>query len=177
MSFSCWRPLVLLVAISVIPMAQAAEQSNATLAGSYRDWFVYRAGEGDSLNCFALSKPRSSDPGNLERSEIAFLVSSWPASNKQHEPSIVAGYPYSENPNVRVQIGGDQFEFGLTRNNGEVGGAWMAETAQEGRLINSMKGGAEMVVIGTSANGTLTRDTYSLAGITAALDSIETGCN
>ncbi len=177
MGFSCWRPLVVLVAISVFPMAQAAEQSSATLSGSYRDWFVYRSGEGNSLNCFALSKPRSSDPGNLERSEIAFLVSSWPASDKQHEPSIVAGYPYSEDPNVRVQIGGDQFEFDLTRNNGDVGGAWMEEAVQERRLINSMKGGAEMVVTGTSADGTLTRDTYSLSGITAALDSIEVGCN
>jgi hypothetical protein len=177
MGFSCWRPLVLLAAFTVFPMAQAAEQSDATLAGSYRDWFVYRAGEGDDLNCFALSKPRSSDSGSLDRGEIAFLVSSWPASDKQHEPSVVAGYPYSEAPNVRVQIGGDQFEFGLTRNNGDAGGAWMAETVQEGRLINSMKGGAEMVVTGTSADGTLTRDTYSLAGITAALDSIEAGCN
>jgi hypothetical protein len=177
MGFSWWRPLVLLVAFAVFPMAQAAEQSDATLAGSYRDWFVYRAGEGDDLNCFALSKPRSSDHGNLDRSEIAFLVSSWPASDKQHEPSIVAGYPYSEDPNVRVQIGGDQFEFALALNNGDAGGAWMEETVQEGRLIDSMKGGAEMVVTGTSALGTLTRDTYSLAGITAALDSIEASCN
>lgn len=177
MGFSCWRPLVLLAAVLVFPVAHAAEQSNATLTGSYRDWFVYRSGEGESLNCFALSKPRNSDPGSLDRGEIAFLVSSWPARNTEHEPSVVAGYLYSEDPNVRVQIGGDQFEFGLTRNNDGVGGAWMEETAQEGRLINSMKGGSEMVVIGTSTDGTLTRDTYSLAGITAALDSIETGCN
>lgn len=177
MRFSCRHSLVLLVAFAVIPTAQAAEQSGATLAGSYRDWFVYRAGESDDLNCFALSKPRDSDPGNMDRGEIAFLVSSWPASNKQHEPSIVAGYPYSENPTVRVQIGGDQFEFALTRNNGDAGGAWMEETAQEARLINAMKGGATMTVTGTSAGGTLTRDTYSLAGITAALDFIEANCN
>ena len=177
MRFSCRRSLVLLVGFALFPMAQAAEQSDATLAGSYRDWFVYRAGAGDDLNCFALTKPRNSDPANMDRSEIAFLVSSWPASDKQHEPSIVSGYPYSENPTVRVQVGGDQFEFALTRNNGDAGGAWMEETEQETRLINSMKGGATMTVTGTSASGTLTRDTYSLAGITAALDSIEENCN
>ncbi len=177
MRFSCWRPLVLLVAFGMFPTAQAAEESNATLSGSYRDWFVYRAGEGDDLSCFALSKPRNSDPANMDRGEIAFLVSSWPASGKQHEPSVVPGYRYSEDPSVRVQVGGDQFEFGLASNNGDVGGAWMEETTQETRLINSMRNGANMTVIGTSADGTLTRDNYSLAGISAALDSIEENCN
>jgi hypothetical protein len=179
MRFTCWRPLVLLVAFAMFPTAQAAEPGGALLTATFRDWFVYRAGEGSDLNCFALSKPRSSDPGNVERGEIAFLVSSWPARNKLHEPSIVPGYPYLEGENsaVRVQIGGDQFDFALIRNDGEVGGAWMEEPAQEARLVTSMKGGATMVVTGTTAGGTLTRDTYSLAGITAALDNIESNCN
>jgi len=179
MRFSCWRPLVLLAALAMFPTAQAAEPGGALLTATFRDWFVYRAGEGSELNCFALSKPRSSDPGNVERGEIAFLISSWPARNKQHEPSIVSGYAYREGPDsaVRVQIGGDQFEFALIRNDGEAGGAWMEEVAQEGRLITAMKGGANMTVTGTSADGTLTRDTYSLAGITAALDNIEANCN
>lgn len=177
MRFSGWRPLCFLVAFAFFPMAQAAEQGGATLSGTYRDWFVYRAGDGDGLTCFALSKPRNSDPGNLERGEIAFLVSSWPATDRQHEPSIVAGYPYSEDPRVQVEVGGDQFDFTLTRNDGDRGGAWISETAVEPRLIASMKGGATMVVTGVTATGTLTRDTYSLAGITAALDHVESNCN
>jgi hypothetical protein len=179
MRFSGWRLLTLLVAFSVIPPAQAADPGGAMLTATFRDWFVYRTGEGDMLNCFALSKPRSSDPGNIERGEIAFLISTWPTLNKQHEPSIVPGYPYREADGsmVRAQIGGDQFDFALIRNNGDVGGAWMEEAAQEARLIESMKGGATMVVTGTSTQGTLTRDTFSLAGITAALENIEANCN
>lgn len=179
MRFYCWSLLVLLVAPLMFPTAQAAEPSGAMLTATFRDWFVYRAGAGDELNCFALSKLRSSDPGNIERGENAFLVSTWPERNNQHEPSIVPGYPYreSEDSVVRVQIGRDQFEFGLIRNDGDRGGAWMEEDAQEGRLINAMKAGATMVVTGTAASGTLTRDTYSLAGITAALENIESNCN
>ncbi len=179
MRFSGWRPLVLLVAFAVFPPAQAAEPGGTMLTATFRDWFVYRAGEDDALNCFALSKPRSSDPGNIERDEIAFLISTWPALDKQHEPSIVPGYPYGEDEGaaVRVQIGGDQYEFALLRNDGDRGGAWMEAAEQEGRLVNSMKGGATMIVTGTSVRGTLTRDTFSLAGITAALENIEANCN
>jgi hypothetical protein len=179
MRFSFWRFLVLLVALAMFPTAQAAEPGGALLTATFRDWFVYRAGEGDELNCFALSKLRSSDPGNIERGENAFLISTWPGRNNQHEPSIVPGYPYREGEDsaVRVRIGGDQFEFGLIRNDGDKGGAWMEEDAQEGRLVTAMKAGATMVVTGTAADGTLTRDTYSLAGITLALENIESNCN
>ena len=187
MRFACWHPVVLTALLAVIP-AQAAEeqtaagqsgQPTATLSGTFRDWFVYRAGDNTDPLCYALSQPRSSDPGNVQRGPVAFLVSTWPAQDKRHEPSIVPGYPYreAEDSNVRVQIGGDQFEFGLIRNDGDEGGAWMRDAADEARLIEAMKAGANMVVTGTSARGTLTRDTYSLAGITAALESIDENCN
>jgi hypothetical protein len=177
MQFPCWRRMALAAFLLIPANVQAAEPTGAELAGTFRDWFVYKAGEGDSLVCYALSQPRSSDPANAQRGEIAFLVSSWPGSNKRNEPSIVPGYPYSEDATVRVQVSGEQFAFGLVRNEGDEGGAWMEDASQEARLITAMKEGANMVVTGTSARGTLTRDTYSLAGISAALESVEQGCN
>lgn len=184
MRFAGWRPLALIVLLaapapSLAADAEANSDGGATLAGTFRDWFVYRAGEEGNPICYALSQPRSSDPGNVQRGPIAFLISTWPAEGKHHEPSIVPGYPYreGEDSTVRVQIGGDQFEFGLIRNEGDEGGAWMEDSAQEARLITAMRGGNNMIVTGTSARGTLTRDTFSLAGISAALDSINENCN
>ncbi len=177
MQFPCWRRMALAAFLLVPATAQAAEPTGATHAGTFRDWFVYTAGEGDSQVCYALSEPRSSDPANAQRGAIAFLVSTWPGANKRHEPSVVPGYPYGADATVRVDIGGEQFDFGLVSNTGDEGGAWMEEPSQEARLIEAMKGGAEMVVTGTSERGTLTRDTYSLAGITAALESVEQQCN
>ena len=40
----------------------------------------------------------------------------------------------------------------------------------------AMKGGKAMVVKGTSSRGTLTTDTYSLAGFTAAYAAIGKAC-
>ena len=39
-----------------------------------------------------------------------------------------------------------------------------------------MRHGAELVVIGTSKRGTKTQDTYSLAGLSDALDKIHEAC-
>jgi hypothetical protein len=43
-------------------------------------------------------------------------------------------------------------------------------------MIDAMKRGAEMSVTGTSSRGTLTRDNYSLSGISAALDKVAATC-
>ena len=39
-----------------------------------------------------------------------------------------------------------------------------------------MKRGAQIVVTGTSQRGTVTHDTYSLAGLSDALDKIHESC-
>jgi hypothetical protein len=46
----------------------------------------------------------------------------------------------------------------------------------ERRLVAAMKGGSTMIVKGTSARGNLTTDTYSLSGVTAAVNRINQLC-
>jgi hypothetical protein len=43
-------------------------------------------------------------------------------------------------------------------------------------LVDALKAGSKMVVKGTSRRGTNTIDEYSLAGISAALDSVAKAC-
>jgi hypothetical protein len=52
----------------------------------------------------------------------------------------------------------------------------MQNAAEESRLIGAMKAGSDMIVSGTSRRGTVTTDTYSLAGVTAALKKIDAEC-
>ena len=42
--------------------------------------------------------------------------------------------------------------------------------------VNALKNGAKLTVTGTSKRGTVTTDTYSLIGITAALAKLATEC-
>ena len=52
----------------------------------------------------------------------------------------------------------------------------MENADQEKTLVDAMRKGRKMVVKGTSSRGTSTVYTYSLSGITAALNTISTVC-
>jgi hypothetical protein len=162
-------------AFAVAALAVQPANAEPKAVGSYRDWSVYASGTGRDAVCYALAQPKASSPTNVKRDPIFFLVSSWPKRNVTNEPSIVPGYPYKDASKVRVQVGSDSFEF-FTKNDGTDGGAWLESPDEEKRLVEAMKRGQSMIVTGTSTRGTLTRDEYSLAGLTAALDTVKSNC-
>ena len=162
-----------LVALSNTLSAGAAEEPTPT--GDFRDWHVYSAGSGGERSCFAVTPPKEMTPPGANRNGVFFMITSWPARNVKNQPSVVPGYPYKDMSSATVQIGSDKFEF-FTKNDGNAGGAWMETTDDEAKLLAAMRKGSSMSVTGTSARGTLTRDNYSLAGISAALDKIATDC-
>ncbi len=53
--------------------------------------------------------------------------------------------------------------------------AWLYKE-HEGGFVDAMKRGTEMVVRGISSRGTRTTDTYSLSGVTAAMNEIDKAC-
>ena len=169
-----------ILAIAILPAifaacsALAADEKPALL-GSFRDWFVYQTGSGADRLCYALSQPKETNPANVKRDSIFFLLSTWPGRKVKNEPSVVPGYAYKEGGKAQVQVGSDKFEF-FTKNDGSNGGAWMEDPADEKKLVDAMKRGAAMSITGISARGTLTRDNYSLGGISAALDKIDASC-
>jgi hypothetical protein len=166
-----------MVAAGVTGAALAAEGGIGppALMGTFKDWHVYRAGAGKNRTCYALAVPKEMLPSNVNRDEVFFLISSWPANKTVNQPSIVPGYPYGEKAKAQVQVGSDKFAF-FTKNEGGTGGAWMENVANEKKLIAAMKRGSAMIVTGTSARGTLTTDNYSLAGFSAALEKLDTAC-
>ena len=54
--------------------------------------------------------------------------------------------------------------------------AWTVDAATDGAIAEAMRKGRSMTIIGTSARGTKTTDTYSLAGYTAAQGAIDKEC-
>lgn len=54
--------------------------------------------------------------------------------------------------------------------------AWLASMDDESGFVTSLKAGTKLMVKGTSGRGTETTDTYSLAGVTAAMDAIDKAC-
>ena len=73
-------------------------------------------------------------------------------------------------------MGPDKFIF-FARNDAKSGTAWLQSLGDTQRLIDAMSKGVSAVATGTSARGTKTMDTYSLAGFNDALAKIHAVCN
>jgi hypothetical protein len=52
-------------------------------------------------------------------------------------------------------------------------GAWIKNPADEARMVDAMRKGAELIVMGTSGRGITSADQYSLKGLAQALDKVE----
>ena len=62
------------------PIAEAAPASKSsgpkpTLIGDFKDWHVFSVGRGANRLCYALSEPRETNPANVKRDKVSFLIS------------------------------------------------------------------------------------------------------
>ena len=164
--------LFLMTALSLgLPGPAHAQQSEPRALGSFTDWLAYSWIENGNKVCYMLSRPLKSTPQNVKRGDIYIMIAYRPQSSSKEEVSHVAGYPFKDQSTVEAMIGNAKF---LLATNGEV--AWVPEGESDAKLINAMRGGSSMVVRGTSSRGTLTVDTYSLQGFTAAHQQIRKSC-
>ena len=151
----------------------AAEPAN--LLGVFGNWSAYTTGTGSSLTCYALSKPRATRPAGAKRSAIYLMVSDWPSRKVKSEPQIIYGYQGKEGAPAALGVGSEKFTF-FIRNNAKEGSAWLQQLGENQRLITAMQDGVSAVASGTSARGTKTSDTYSLAGFNDAMAKVHAAC-
>jgi invasion protein IalB len=90
----------------------------------------------------------------------------------KNEVSIIVGYPQKPNADATVTIDGSARYSMYTQDDG----AWVKNAAEEPQLVQAMRKGAEMVVRSVSTHGTKTTDTYSLKGVSDALDKVASEC-
>ncbi len=153
--------------------AAANPAAGATLLGQFGDWGAYTASPGGKKVCFALGKPNASttNPAGRPRDPAFLFVSTRPSEKVKEEVSIIIGYPFKVGSEAAVQIGSTNFAL-YTQNDG----AWIKNAAEEARMVDTMKKGADAVVKGESGRGTKTTDTFSLKGLEQALTRIAQEC-
>ncbi len=141
--------------------------------GSFGNWGAY-LGERDGRKiCFALAKPTSSQvvPRGRPRDAVYLFISTRPAENVRNEVSIVFGYAFGPTSTATVEIGADTFDM-YTRSDG----AWIRNTTEESRMVETMRKGTSLVVKGVSAAGLQSTDSYALRGLAPALDRAAQEC-
>lgn len=150
--------------------ATPALAQEVTLLQKFNDWTAYASG-GTPKVCFAVAKPKESAPKAVKRGPILFYISRWPADNEVNEVSVKMGYPFGEGAKVTATVDKEKFEL-FTKEEG----AFVEKPEMETKLLEAMKTGTTMKVEGRSARGTGTVDTYSLSGLSDALERIGKEC-
>lgn len=151
---------------STIATAQQAQQ-----LGVHESWvaFAYETTKGKV--CYIVSQPQDSEPKNVRRDEIYFMITHRPVQKVRNEVMTIIGYPFKKGSSVSAEIDAGKYAMFT---NGD--GAWVEKSSTEDKIVSAMKRGAKLVIRGTSWRGTKTVDEYSLKGVTAALDQIGSEC-
>ena len=159
------------------PAAQAAPAAagggQPTLLGQFGDWGAYTANSGGRTLCYAIAKPSSqaTQPAGRPRDPAYIFISTRPTENVRNEVSIIIGYPFKPGFEATVDIGSNKYAM-FTQNDG----AWVKNPAEEARMVDAMRKGADLVVSGESGKGTKSTDRYTLRGLGPALDRVAQEC-
>ena len=160
--------LTIMTACVSAALAQGTEPQSL---GIFDDWAAYTYKAADTKVCYVSSSPKGSAPKNVKRDPAFFLVTHMPGRKVKGEISTIIGYPFKKETNAVLTI--DEAKFTLFTN---ADGAWADTPATEREIVSAMKSGQTLKVKGTSWRGTETEDSYSLAGISAALSAIDKAC-
>lgn len=168
-----WAPLVLALSLAA-GTATAQEQTDNRVAAA-TDWSVFQ--ETDPVECIAVSAPkeqvntRNGEPVQVQRGETLLFVFYRPTEGVNGQVTFTGGYPFAAGSPVSLDVGGTAFQLFT---DGEW--AWPATAEDDARIIAAMKAGSQAVLTGQSGRGTVTRDTFSLLGFTAAVDEAARRC-
>lgn len=149
--------------------ATAAFAQTPQRIGQFNDWGAVSYQGGSGKVCYAVSVPTSKQPASVNHGDNFFVVTQRGSQNVTYEPQFIAGYALQDNSKVTVTIDSKDFTFFAKDNT-----AWTENAAQDPALVAAMKAGSRMSIKAVSRRGTNTAYEYSLSGITAALNAIQT---
>jgi invasion protein IalB len=159
-------------AVVILPFAVApAMAQTPMLISEERDWKAISADGQRGKTCYAISKPTRMEPSTLNHGEVFFFISTRPGDRVTNEPSLQVGYNLREGTPVIAEIDGAKFTMFARAD-----GAWLQNAADEPKLVAALRTGRSLIVNGTSGRGNATKYTFSLAGVSAALEAVSRTC-
>lgn len=155
--------------------AATAQEESTNRVATNTDWSVFV--EENPKQCWAVSRQKESlntRDGRVvavRRGDILLFVHHIPSQNVAGQVSFTGGYPFASGSTVEVSISGTTYALAT-----EGEWAWPDSPENDAKIIAAMKRGAQAVLTARSSRGTVTKDTFSLTGFTAAVDDAAKRC-
>lgn len=153
--------------------ATASAQVSTNRVAADTDWSVFV--EDDPKECWGVSAPKETvntkdgEAVAVRRGDILLFVTYRPEGSG--EVSFTGGYPFADGSTVELDVSGTKFDLFT---DGEW--AWPASKEDDAKIVDALKAGTSVVLTARSSRGTQTQDTFSLLGISAALDEAAKRC-
>ncbi len=162
--------------LALVSASGVLAQESTNRVAAKTDWSVFV--ESNPTECWAVSAPKKTvntkdgRPVAVRRGDILLFVSFKPSANVKGEVSFTGGYGFRAGSTVSMDIDGKKYELFT---DGEW--AWPASKDDDSRIITAMKRGSQAILTGISGrSGTVTKDTFSLLGFTAAVEEAAKRC-
>ena len=163
------KKYILLVSSLLPCIAMAAD---VELLGSFDDWTAYSYNDGVEQVCYISSQPTKSQGKYSRRDDVFLIVTHRPKNQTFDVVNSVAGYTYKSNSKPQLTVDKNK----AIELKGHEDSAWAKDAATDAKLVAEMKKGTTASLVGTSARGTKTTDTFSLKGFSKAYDAINKAC-
>ncbi|NQX80353.1 MAG: hypothetical protein HRT83_07405, partial [Hyphomicrobiaceae bacterium] len=156
--------------VTFVQVSAVSAQSTKIIK-RFQDWVLYSHKGAPATICFISARPREKKPNKFSKKESYFYISAWPDNGVKAEVSVNIRNELQNGSTVTAQIGGARYRL-FTKGNK----AFVEKPSEEIKLIEAMKRGSFMVVRATSRDGIKIVETYSLLGVTSAINSLRKGC-
>jgi hypothetical protein len=164
-----FKILTFFLSLTGLSFAQSPAQPNAI--AQFGEWAVFVATTPKGKNCYTASQPKERLPKNVKVSEGYIYISTRPNEKIINEVSFTLGYPHKEKTDATATMGLLNIPLYTQKES-----AFVKAQSDDARLLTQMRASPSIVIKGTSARGTQMSDTYSLNGLTAALEKIKEEC-
>jgi hypothetical protein len=161
--------------LAMVASGATAQEESTNQVAAKTAWSVFE--DADPKECWAVSSPTetvNTKDGRVvavRRGDILLMTFFRPGAGVDGQITFTGGYPFAGGSTVNVNIGGTEFEMFT-----EGEWAWPASASDDAKIIAAMKRGVDAVLTARSSRGTVTKDTFSLLGYTAALEEAENRC-
>ncbi|MHA6287743.1 invasion associated locus B family protein [Maricaulis sp. CAU 1757] len=159
------------LALSASLATPVAAQTQPEFQGEYTDWRVFTRTTDAGRVCYTLSRPTDSTPLAHAHGNVYFLISSWQSGAVEEQPSLLVGYNLRPTSPPQARVGSNRYDMFTDGQEG-----FLDDLGDEPDLVREMKRGSSMRVTATTADGVATSYEFSLSGVTAALDRVESLC-
>ena len=160
----------------------ASAEETTNLVARHTDWSVFV--EKSPIECWAVTAPKESvntrngKRATVRRGNIALFVFNRPDSDVKSQVTFTGGYPFSKKLIIKLDLDGVVYDLSpdpMSESPNDEW-AWPPSPAHDAKIIDAMKRGAKAVVTAQSERGTVTKDTFSLKGFTAAVKDAAKRC-